>query len=529
MSHRRLLVIGVLSNYGAFVTTGIVNFILVGFLVREIGPDAFGIITLVISFTIVAELLGRGMVKATTKYLASFSRDADAATINQFVSTSFAWLAGCAVLGSITFFILGEHVSMFEMPDRFLADARLAFWLMGARVLLCFPFNAFQGVLLARQRYDVVNVAKVISLVTRLVVVITWFKLVSAGIPQLVIITIATLILERWIWYFCARREVPDMRLGAAYLSRSALKVLVGFGALLLVIDVANMIGYEAAKWVMGKLVSVRDVGAYALIAQLAQFAASLVLSISSVLVPAASRLDSARQHGKNVRLVEISTKYAMIIAGGLCIASLPLLDSLLTLWVGESYSADYLAELTLAGRILLVGQWATATASCLLQSLSGVGRVRVPAIITLAWAISGLGLLWACLHWVTTSLVGAVICLASARTIGSIAQVCYGSRVLQLTPRRFIGGSIVRPALCAAAALGIALLLNYVMPARRLDVFIFETAIIAVSYGLLCWGIAFSQEERRELLASARRSKLPPESGVERRNKRERTEQVRL
>jgi O-antigen/teichoic acid export membrane protein len=270
----------------------------------------------------------------------------------------------------------------------------------------------------------------------------------------------------------------------------------------MLVIQVANLMGYEAVKWVVGAELSLTDVGGYTLIATVVAFAGSMSRSVANVLTPAASRLHSLERHKAKVQLALHSTKYAMIVASALCIMPLLLFKPFLSLWVGATYSKDYLDHLALAGIILLLGQWFIGTAICLLQILTGVGKVKFPAAVILSWAVGGLVVVWAYLHWVNASLMAVVIGITVARVIGSMVQLLYGMQILKLNSMRFVLKAILLPGGVGLAVCGIGgLLMNY-LDVYQVSEFILAVIILIFLYLLGTWIISFSPGEREMVIS---------------------------
>jgi len=507
MRQRTRLIGNVLTNYGALGVYGVANAFLVGYVIRMIGKDAFGLVALVMSLTIVTELLGRGIGQALTKHMAADASKGDVERLDRFVNTSLAWLTGCGVLGAVICLVLSGLIDRIaRIPDELVPEARVAMWLMGLRVLVCFPFNTFQSVLWAYQRYDLTNLARVVGIMLRVVLVVAYFELVSGGVVELVALTIVSLVVERLVWIVSVRRVAPQLRFGRSLVSWTTLGTLVGFGGLMLVIDVANLVGYEAVKWIIGFKLSVMDVGAYTLLATLAAFAGTMVRSIAGVLTPVASRFDALEQRDQNARLALLSTKYGVIVAGGLCLAPLALLEPFLLIWVGDAYPKDYLSRIAIAGAVLLLGQWFISTAVCLLQMLTGVGRLWVPASITLGWALGGLTAVGVCVTWGNGTMLAAVIAISIARIVGSIAHVIYGVRVLCFDSRGFFTTAIARPACAGIIACAAGEVVAACVDVDGISSFLGAAGFVALVYSLATWLISLSPAERTGIIEQARR-----------------------
>lgn len=508
MNQRHRIIINVVSNYITSVIFGISNFILLGYLVRKLGSDAFGIVCLVMSLTAVTELMGIGICQALTKHISASISNKEDLFANKLVSSSLLWFSICGLLGACFCGILSFYIDrMLDIPDRLVADARLALQLMAVRVLVCFPFNSFQGILLAHQRYDLTNLAKSVTVVLRLIIVIVYFNLFSAGIAQYVIITIITLLIERLAWVAFSYRVTDNLQIKLALVTRKSLMVLVGFGSLILIIHIANIIGYEAVKWVIGLEMDVIDVGGYTLIAAIAVIVDQLVRSVPKVLVPVSSRYDALNLPEKNAQLGLIGTKYTMVVANCLCVLPLFMLKPFLYLWVGNEYGTDYLSHLAVLGMILLLGQLFISTALCLLQMLTGIGKIHVPALVTMSWAVGGISVIWAYLHWVENSLAVVVIGITLARLVGSSIHLVYGLKVFRIPRAEFFSKSIVRPSMAGVVICLLSWLLVNFFNMSQIREFVLVTIILVVMYGLVTCSFVLNSGERRLIIEKARKA----------------------
>jgi O-antigen/teichoic acid export membrane protein len=249
----------------------------------------------------------------------------------------------------------------------------------------------------------------------------------------------------------------------------------------MLIINMANILGYEAIKWVVGVEMSVQDIGGYALIATIGVFIGTLVRSIAFVLVPAASQINALGEHAKNSYLALVSTKSAMIIASGLCIAPLFLYKNILVLWVVHTYQESYLNTMAQAVVIMLIAQTFICAAVCLLQMMTGIGKILVPGCVTMSWAVLGLSTVWAYTHWQKKSLVDVVVIISAARIIGSLVHLCYGLWVFKLSTQ-FVKDAIFRPVMAGLICMFLAIGLKYSIEIRSVYSFSQVALILVVS-----------------------------------------------
>jgi len=502
MNQRRRLIINVISNYISYFVFAISNFVLIGYLVRRLGSDAFGLVSLLISTTVFAELLGAGVAQALTKHISAAVEKKEADFINSFVSTGLFWFGICGIVGAIFFGICSVYLEeIVDIPSDMISDASVAMVLIAIRVLICFPFNAYRGVLLGHQRYDLVNMLRCFAIVLRVLFIIVYCEIMPPTITAVIAITIISLLVERVMWVLFSYKIVKKLKIKLSLVSRTSLMILLSFGIFIFIVEIANVLGYEAVKWVIGMELNIVDVGAYTLVASLAVVAGQLVRSISKVLVPVSSRYDALGLQNNNSILGFIGTKYAMIIASFLCLMPLLILRPFLSLWIGEQYSDEYMSTIAIMGIVLLLGQWFISTGLCLVQIVTGTGRVKFPALVTITWAICGIVICVVYLHFIQKSLLAVAIIMTLVRCIGTTAHVIYGIYILRINTIKFLSVSILKPAVAGIIACSATLGITPFANVYNVSGFILTGVLLALIYLFVIWIFVLSKEERRGII----------------------------
>ena len=497
------LIINVLSNYATLFIFGLVNFVLMGYMVRKLGEEAFGVICLVLSLTVITEIMGTGFSAALTKHMSAAVNAKNYLKSNRLINSGLLCFAVCGIIGGLIILVLSFFVDkLFDIPHELLFQTKWAILLLALRSVICFPFNAIRGALFAHQRYDLVNISKATTILLRLLLIVLYFEFISIGLISLVVITILTLLIERSMWLFFLAKAEKNLSFKLSLLSRKAIRTLFNFSAFILIISVSNMIGYHLVKWIIGLELNMLDVGGYTLIASLGVFVGNLTRAISGVLIPVSSRYETLDLSETNRKLAYLATKCTMILGCGLCVLPVFLLKPFLTLWVGESYTSDYLSRLAFAAVFLLIGQCFISMEVCLRQMLVGIGKIRIPAAITISWALGGTLSVWICLRWMQSSLLTAVGIISLARILGSLAHLSYGIWKFNLSPIKFVFRAIVKPMI---AGIIVCLSSWWLIGCLNMDKamqFIMGTLILILLYIIVTWMLVLSSDERTEVFS---------------------------
>lgn len=125
MRQRYQLIVNVLSNYGAIVIFGIVNFIIVGYVVRKLGGEGFGLVSLLLSLLIITDILGKGISQALIKHASAAISKKDKLEVNKLANACLVWLSACGLIGCVILASIGFYIDkLFEIPPDLVKTAQ---------------------------------------------------------------------------------------------------------------------------------------------------------------------------------------------------------------------------------------------------------------------------------------------------------------------------------------------------------------------------------------------------------------------
>ena len=146
------LIINVLSNYATLFIFGLVNFVLMGYMVRKLGEEAFGVICLVLSLTVITEIMGTGFSAALTKHMSAAVNAKNYLKSNRLINSGLLCFAVCGIIGGLIILVLSFFVDkLFDIPHELLFQTKWAILLLALRSVICFPFNAIRGAVFAHK------------------------------------------------------------------------------------------------------------------------------------------------------------------------------------------------------------------------------------------------------------------------------------------------------------------------------------------------------------------------------------------
>ncbi len=491
--------LGIYAVYGAAIFSGLV---VTPVVIHSIGKSAFGVWSFIGSVTIYLSVLDFGVGPSIVRFAAEAHGRSAHEDINEVASTG---LAMYALIGAVTLpiglalaWIVPTAVGA---PHDLVWDARIATLLVVISLAVRFPLGLFNNLLVARQRWDVQNLASFIStLLYALLVVLLlprWGGLVLLGALTLVTTVVRLALPLAWL-----RRELPELRIARRFVNRARLRTLTIFSSSNFLVHIAQKIVFSTDVIVVGIVLGSAASGVYSVPAKLFALVFGIGTAATSLMFPAFAELegtgDSLRQ--RRLLLVGLRAGSALMLLLALPLLLIP--DLLIHAWIGGGFQQSYAVLAILAG-VLLVHQ----PIYVLTQFLIAVGQQRSIAIVSIATTLANLALSFA-LAW-TWGIWGVAVSTLVTDLVALIWIVPRIAAPAARTHTTTFAWAAVRPALPAAVAAAVVL----VAIARLWDP---QTLLALVPLGAL-WAVTGAAAMWRFGLAAPERALFAREFGARR------------
>ena len=418
-------VLGVYAVYAAAIVSGLV---VTPILLDSIGDASFGIWSFIGAITIYLSVLDFGVGPTIVRYAAEARGRRAPEDTNALAS---AGLALYGVIGLVTLPV-GLVVAwlvpvLVDTPDDLVWEARVATFLVVLSIAARFPLGLFNNLLVGQQRFDLQNLANFISTVLYAVLVVVLMPN-GGGLILLGALTLGTTLLRlvlplRWL-----RRELPDLRLSRAFVTRERVRELVAFSGSNFLIHVANKVVFATDIVVVGIVLGAEAAALYAIPAKLFSLAFGLGSVGTGLLYPAFAEHEGAGEEERQRRLLLAGLRGGTAAAVMLALPLLFIPDLLIEGWVGEGYgeSAPVLALLALVllvhQPLYLVTQFLIARARQreIARALVAAGAANVVLSVVLAKTV---GIWGVALSTLMTDLAVLALRRAGAARAGGLAR----------------------------------------------------------------------------------------------------------
>jgi O-antigen/teichoic acid export membrane protein len=480
----------VLSNWIGMIINIIVSFFMIPFVIHEMGNSSYGFWVLLQSLTSYMFLLDFGVRSSLNRHLAKFYALGEYQESNKVINAGLTvYLSLCIGLIVWSCFLGMTFQSFFPIQDLDSTSVFLAVILVGSSVALHFPSAVFDAVLTGQQRYDLMNIAQILSLSVRTVLIVLALKC-GYGIVAISLATFLASLLLFFLNYAFAGWISPGMQLDFSLPRLSMLKLLANHGLYAYILTGATRIITDAGNIVIGAFVSAEAVTFYAIAGSLTAYATSVVSGITTTIPPAASHLE-ARGDQKGLQSLCIAgTKFVLLIGLPILLTFILSGDTFLRLWVGEEFSASY------PPLVLLSLGWAfnylQSAAGCILIGLSrhkiAAGLVLVQAALNLGgslFLVKSMGVLG--VAW------GALI----ASVVMNLVFQIHALRLLGISLGRFLAEGIVPVAIAVIPFVVVLEYLSSFFTPTNLATYFLQVALAVCSMLIILPWLVLSRDER--------------------------------
>src|SRR3984957_4484367 len=368
-----------------------VAFVAIPYVVRGLGPERFGVLSLASALLGYFGIFDLGLGRATTKVVAECLARDDFARLPKVVWTSL-WSQAVLGLGGtlatlLLIPILVNH--LLKISPHLLAETRTSLFVLSASLGVVLAGNALRGVLEAAQRFDVVNYVKVPANTSMFLLpaVGVFFHL---SLPGIVGLLVAARIAATVAYLAVCLRFFPALR-GHYLPERATLRPLLVYGGWVTVSNLITPLLSYVDRFLIGSLVSMSAVGFYSAPYEAINRAWVVPATLAATLFPAFASLEAAGAQCELEDLCVRSLNALLLISTPSLLLLAVFAKQILRWWLGAEFAAQSAVVLQLLALAMLINSAALIPFSL----LQGVGRPDLTGIFSLVEVIFQATLCW--------------------------------------------------------------------------------------------------------------------------------------
>lgn len=424
-----LLVRNTALNFFGQLAPIIAGFFTIPFIIRKLGVDGFGILSL--SWVVMGNLtiFNLGISRAVTKFMAESLGKNEIDNLPHIVWSSVYFQAVLGVIGGalLAFFSPYLVTKVFNIPQNQTAETIRIFYLIAVSLPFFLISETFSGVLQAAQRFDLVNAVRIpISIAAFLLPAIA--LLLGAKLFSVVVILLLSKIAAFFVYLILCVGSFPILRSDFS-VHPAKMGTLLAFGGWLTVSNLLSPIFIYFERFFIVSLLSVGMLTFYSapfeMISRIIIFPASIALTI----FPAFSYC-SKDNSGILNEIFSRSLKYLLFVMTPAAVFFFVFAKDVLGLWLGNEFAV----QSTILFQILTIAFFFNAFAYIPFTAVQGLGRADLKAKLDMVLAPIFIALLYILIR--AFGLNGAGLARLTATIMDIVCMFWFAEKVGRFSAR---------------------------------------------------------------------------------------------
>lgn len=399
------------------------------FLLHRLGTEVYGIIPLVNSCVAYLILVSGGIQGSVGRYVTLNLAKRQYDEANRYINTALALLSGLVALSLIPFtFIVLRFPSLFQIPVGHENEARLVMLMLGANLLigvLCSPLGIG---FYAKQRFDLRNFIEISSQIIQTGLIIIAFISIEANIIYLAGAMLITNITSTILRIVISKRLIPTLKISPGLFDRAKVKEIGSYSSWVVVSHVSVLLFLNTDYIIINKLLGSADVTEYSLAARWGEMIRAVATAAVGVVAPLATQMEVDGNFEQLRTLLVRGMRIVLLMVIPPCVLLTIFSRELLITWVGS----EHLAAIPVFWATLLPLAINLAPLPAF-TILTGMGKVKWVAIVTLASAIANLAFSIVLVVWFNMGILGVAVGTAISLSLKNLIFIpVYVTRVIK-------------------------------------------------------------------------------------------------
>lgn len=363
-------------NVVAQLIVALAAILLLPIIVRDLGDDAYGLLSLALVVFSSFSLLDLGLGRTTTKFVAEHLAKGDLEGIGPVIWTSFGIQVMLGGLAGLVFGLstpwLTHHV--LKVAPNLISDAELTLLVLAIAIPVGLGSFSLRGALEGAQRFDLVNYIRVSLNLSTYILPFLGARL-DLRVPTIVVLMLVARISSTVAYGAGCLHAIPGLRRDRLRLDRSLARRLFAFAGWVAISSLVVPLLTQADRYLVASLTSVAKLTYYTVPYELLNGLLILPAALGAILLPAFSNM-SVRDDPKLPQVYTRATKYILVALGPVVILMFFFAGEVLALWQGKEFAVASSGVL----QILVAGTLVNALAYVPTSLLLGLGHPDLPA-----------------------------------------------------------------------------------------------------------------------------------------------------
>ncbi|VVD60461.1 polysaccharide biosynthesis protein [Pandoraea iniqua] len=401
----------------------------VPYLLRHLGVESFGILTLIWTLIGYFSLFDLGLGRAITQKVSSILNSNRKNEVNPMIQSGLVVTAAAGLFGMLVLAALAHVLAhkWLNVSGTLIDETFWSLIISAIGIPITTLTIGFRGVLEAFENFKISSTFRIILGILNFAAPAVVVACVGNSLVWISLSLIVTRLLVAAIhWRYVSR--VYDIKFARSGVSWAYVKELIAFGGWTTASNVIGPLLVSADRFFISSVLGATAVAYYTVPYEIANRMLIIPVALTGALFP---RLSNAigSQHHEAETTYKNSWKLILYIMLPICLAAAALSKVLLTIWLG----AKFAEQSWMAASILFMGIFFNSLASVPFTYIQAAGKSRTTAFIHIFETIVYIPALLLVLH--TVGIVGAAIAW-SGRALFDLLILLYLRRELSVTAR---------------------------------------------------------------------------------------------
>lgn len=472
----KVLAASALWSLAALAIPALVGVAAIPFIIRGLGVERFGVLTLAWMVIGYFSLFDLGLGRALTKFAAALLPSAARSDLDRLLWTAWYLMLALGLAGGAALTIIVPWLvrTALNIPPELQRETLQTFYLLAWSIPIVVLTAGFRGLLEGAQEFRLTSLVKIPTGVLTFIAPLFVLRY-TTNLAAIVLALIAVRLAGAIIYAVMCHRVVHRHGSPTA-IDGGAARTLLGFGAWMTVSNVISPLMVSVDRFFVGAFLSIAAVAYYATPFEAVTRLLIIPSAVTAVLFPAfstASMIDRPRM----VELFRTGMRAVFLGMYPITLVVITFAPELLRLWLGDSFAVQSRDVL----RWLSLGVLMNSLAAMPFALLQGIGRSDATAKIHLAEAPVYLVLM----VWLIQAygITGAAIAWCARATLDMSLLYWYAGRQLRTATSGWVRDIAIFTALTPALGAGLFL--------RTSLQKILLASILLVSFAALAWAAA--------------------------------------
>jgi O-antigen/teichoic acid export membrane protein len=494
--HGSLIARNALLNAFVQVATMFAALVFLPTIVRGLGPDRFGLVTIVWVLMSYASVLDLGLTRAVTKFVADALGAEETGSVRRLMRTAVAGQVVLGLIGATALLALAPVLvrDILRVPAPLASEAQATIQVLALGMPVILVSGSLRGVLEAAQRFDLVNAIRFPGGLSLILIPAAGVAL-RLSLPAMVAALLAVRLILLLVMGMMLARLIPAApgRPGG----QRGLRDLLAFGGWVTVSSVIDPIFGYLDRFIIASLLAVAAVGYYAAPFEIVARLTIIPASLTATLFPAFNTMIRRGEGDRFRSAFAAAVRYLMLAVGVAAAVLIAYGREFLGLWLG----ADFARQSGFVIQILALGAFVNSLAYVPYALLQALGRPDLTAKFHMVELPIHLLLLWTLVRaW---GITGAAVAWATRVAIDALLLFIAASRHGAISPRWMLAGEASRVWRFLAVLVGLLIASRAVTAPLWLHGFM-VAALLALAAAYV-WRVLFQDADRARIVELAR------------------------